>query len=346
MASARAAESGSRSSTNGRDPVRARFAPSPTGDLHLGGAYVAIASFLRAKAGDSAGTFVVRVEDLDPPRVIAGAEARILDDLAWLGVCADEGIREGGPFGPYRQSERGALYDAALASLDAHGLVYPCTCTRAEIARAASAPHEGDDGPRYPGTCRDPAKRRPDRPTALRLRVPEGTRSNQRFVDLVAGERSQNVAEIVGDFVLRRADGVHAYQLAVVVDDGAMAIDEVLRGDDLLASTPRQLLLAEMLQTARFQAPRAAVRYGHLPVVRGPDGARLAKRHEATTSGSTVRALRESGVSASEVRGALFDALGATRDGTVSDAELRDLAPWAPPSRWLHPRTPAHSLER
>ncbi len=232
------------------------------------------------------------MEDLDRPRVIPGAAERILDDLAWLGVDWDEGPRVGGLLGPYEQSARGARYDAAITRLEEQGLVYPCTCTRAEIARAASAPHAGEEGPRYPGTCRDPGNRRAGRPAALRLRVPERVIA---FHDALAGERTEDVGATVGDFVLRRADGVASYQLAVVVDDREMEIDEVVRGADLLASTARQLLLGELLGYAE------PIAWVHLPLVVGPDGERLAKRHQGRWRGSTIAELREDGVAAREI---------------------------------------------
>ncbi len=271
--------------------MRTRFAPSPTGDLHLGGALVALAAYCRAKV--HGGVFVVRMEDLDPPRVVPGAAGRILDDLRFLGLAWDEGPEVEGPYSPYVQSRCGAVYEEALARLP----TYPCTCTRAEIA--ASAPHEGEEGPRYPGTCRDPARRKA-RPAALRLRVPEGTVA---FDDLVRGRVEEDVAAVVGDFVLRRADGVFAYQLAVAVDDGRMRIDEVHRGDDLLGSTARQLLLQRLLG---LSSPR----YAHLPLVLGPDGARLAKRHQAHGAGSTIADLRARGMAPDEILGPLGHALG------------------------------------
>lgn len=252
---------------------RGRFAPSPTGDLHLGGARTALAAWLAARA--AGGRFVVRVEDLDRPRTVAGAERRILDDLAWLGLDWDEGPDAGGPYAPYRQSERQAAYDAAVAALLASGRAFRCWCSRAEVARAAAAPHgPGDDGPRYPGTCRDrraPPPGAESRLPSVRLRVdPERV----EFVDGVHGPVAQDVAAAVGDFVIRRADGVPAYQLAVVVDDAAMRISDVVRGDDLVSSTPRQLLLYRALG---LPAPR----FAHVPLVLGPDGARLSKRHGA-----------------------------------------------------------------
>jgi glutamyl-tRNA synthetase len=241
---------------------------------------------------------VLRIEDLDPPRVVPGAEAGIVRDLHWLGLDWDEGPEEGGPFGPYRQSERGKKYEEALARLEEQGLLYGCDCSRSEIARAASAPHPGEEGPRYPGTCREKGLRGPwRRPPALRFAVPEGR--EVRFVDAVYGEQREVVSERVGDFVLRRGDGVVAYQLAVVVDDLGMGIERVVRGADLLGSTARQVLLVEALGG---EAPS----YLHTPLVLGPDGARLAKR----SRGVPVADQREAGRSPEEVIGALAFLLG------------------------------------
>lgn len=217
----------------------------------------------------------MRVEDLDPPRVVAGAAERIQDDLAWLGLGGDEGPRAGGPHAPYVQSARFPLYAEALAALDAAGLTYLCDCSRAEIALAASAPHEGEDLV-YPGTCRHANPERPmRRPPAVRFRGHGG----------------------VDDFVLRRGDGVFAYQLAVSVDDLAMAIGCVVRGADLASSTPRQLAVMRALGAGDDRLPR----YVHLPLVRDARGQRLSKR----TAGASVRELRERGLSPREVLDAL-----------------------------------------
>jgi glutamyl-tRNA synthetase len=279
------------------DPgYRGRFAPSPTGDLHLGSVATALVAWLSARA--RGGVLALRVEDLDGPRVVAGAEARQLDDLRWLGLDWDEGPDAGGPQGPYRQSERGALYEAALARLADAGLVYLCDCSRAEIARVASAPHPGDEGPRYPGTCRPHgmAERRWRRPPAVRLAVPDRPVT---VADALQGTRTQNVWRTAGDFVLRRGDGVWAYQLAVVVDDLAMRVTEVVRGADLLASTPRQVLLAELLGGS-------APGFAHVPLLVGADGARLAKR----ARGTAVRDHRAAGRRPAEVVGLVAHALG------------------------------------
>jgi glutamyl-tRNA synthetase len=281
---------------------RTRFAPSPTGDLHLGGAWTALASWALARA--TGGRTVLRIEDLDPPRVLAGSAERIADDLDWLGLDSDEGPEElggrGGRFAPYMQSERAATYARAALDLEARGLVYRCDCSRAEIARAASAPHAGEEVV-YPGTCRDlPQHRAFKRPPALRLRVPRGDERTVTFDDACRGRIIERVDESAGDFVLRRGDGVFAYQLAVAVDDADMEIDLVVRGDDLLGSTARQLLLLRLL--GRAHTPR----YAHLPLVVAHDGERLAKR----TRGATVRELRARGLTPEELLGELARGLG------------------------------------
>lgn len=284
---------------------RGRFAPSPTGPLHLGNARTALVSWLAARA--ARGAYALRVEDLDGPRVRPGLEARILAELRWLGLDWDEGPDVGGPFGPYRQSERLAAHARALRTLRDEGLAYPCFCSRAEIAAAAQAPHgPADDGPRYPGTCarlgraeaeRRAAARRP----AWRFRAPPG---EVAFDDGVHGRQRVDVAREVGDFVVARADGVTAYQLAVVVDDAAMGVTEVVRGDDLLPSTGRQLLLYRALG---LPEPR----FAHVPLVVGEDGERLAKRHGALSLGE----LRERGAEPHAVVGLLAELTGLAAPG-------------------------------
>jgi len=294
-----------------RAGTRTRFAPSPTGDLHLGGALCALAS--RAVARHAGGAFVLRVEDLDPPRVVSGSADRILDDLRWLGLGWDEG--------PFFQSARASLYERAIESLMHQGLTYPCDCSRAEIARVASAPHEGEEVA-YPGTCRDKDPARPmRRPAALRLRLPDEQRV--AFEDGCQGHCEQRLGD-VGDFVLRRADGVFAYQLAVAVDDLAMRIGCVVRGADLLSSTPRQLHLMRLFGATEQELPR----YVHLPLVRGRDGLRLSKR----TPGGRVRALRDAGIDAAEILDVLARALDLRADGSPPAAWPRE--PLAVPARW------------
>jgi glutamyl-tRNA synthetase len=272
---------------------RGRFAPSPTGPIHLGTARTALVAWLAARA--RGGALVLRVEDLDAPRVRPGALERMLDDLRWLGLDWDEGPDVGGPLGPYVQSQRLARYDEAISTLEARGHLFRCTCSRKEIESVASAPH-GEDGPLYPGTCRR-APSHPERPAALRFRLER----TEGFVDAVRGPIPAGLG--AGDFVVRRADGVYAYQLAVVVDDLAMRITEVVRGDDLLGSTPRQIALARALGAE----PPA---YAHVPLVLGPDGQRLAKRH----GGATIADQREAGASPERLIGRLARSLGLRHD--------------------------------
>ena len=275
---------------------RGRFAPSPTGDLHLGSAATALVAWLSARA--AGGRLVMRVEDIDAPRVVAGSETRQLDDLRWLGLDWDEGPDVGGAHAPYRQSERSAVYDDALARLGVRGLLYYCDCSRAEIARIASAPHAGEEGPRYPGTCRafGMRERAWKRPPAIRLAVPDGV---VHVDDAIQGAFDEDVAARVGDFVLKRGDGVYAYQLACVVDDLAMGVTEVVRGADLIDSTARQVLLARLLGGT----PPA---FAHVPLVVAPDGARLAKR----AGGVTIRDHREHGRNSRDVIRMLAETLG------------------------------------
>ncbi len=290
--------------------VRTRFAPSPTGDLHVGGAWTALASWVVARR--AGGESLLRVEDIDTPRVVAGSRERIEEDLLWLGLDWDEA--------PLLQSARGPRYEEAIAALAAQGLVYPCDCSRAEIARVASAPHEGEEAV-YPGTCRDsdPA-REMKRAPALRVRVPEEVVA---FDDAVFGRVAQNLAREAGDFVLRRGDGVYAYQLAVVVDDAASGITDVVRGRDLAASTARQIWLARALG-----APTPS--YAHVPLVVAPGGARLEKR----TRGAKIRDLREAGVPAATILGALAHGLGLTPSPAPSTAAAIAAKPG--PIAWRH----------
>lgn len=285
-------------------PYRGRFAPSPTGLLHLGSARTALVAWLRARSRD--GAFVLRMEDLDPPRVVDGAADAIVRDLKWLGLDWDEGPDVGGPFAPYTQSERRSHYNAALRTLERTGYVYPCTCSRKEIAAVASAPHGlADEGPRYPGTCRAGVSH-PDRTPSLRFRMPEPA---PFFVDGIYGATA---SEAAGDFVVMRADGFYAYQLAVVVDDLAMQITEVVRGEDLRDSTPRQIALAHALSAA-------APLYMHVPLMLGPDGERLSKRHASTA----IAELRDQGQSAEQIVGRLAFTLGLVPDeASVSAREL------------------------
>lgn len=283
-----------------------RYAPSPSGDLHIGNLRTALLAWMFARS--SGRDFRMRVEDLD--RVREGAERRQLDDLAALGIDWDPPL--------VRQSERRAVYEAAVSGLVARGLTYECFCTRREIAEAASAPH-GTPG-LYPGTCRDltdeeRAARREERPAALRLAA-----GAVEFTvrDLLHGEYTG----AVDDLVLVRNDGVPAYNLAVVVDDGAMDVDQVVRGDDLLGSAPRQAYLATLLGIT----PPV---YAHVPLALNAAGARLAKRDGAVT----LADLHTLGWSTADVVAAIADSLGmAARDaaGMLAEFDPATLprAPW------------------
>src|SRR5262249_31140094 len=214
----------------------------------------------------------------------------------------DEGPDVGGDFGPYRQSERQARYDEALRTLHERGLVYFCDCSRSEIAREASAPHPGEEGPRYSGRCREWGMRERDwkRSPAVRLAAPDRAVT---VADRFQGEASENVWRSVGDFVLRRGDGIYAYQLAVVVDDLAMGVTEIVRGADLLSSAPRQALLAELLG-------RPSIPFAHHAMIVGEGGERLAKR----ARGVSLRDHREDGVRPEVIVGSIAVALGLVPD--------------------------------
>jgi glutamyl-tRNA synthetase len=321
---------------------RGRFAPSPTGSLHLGGLATAIFAFASVK--QRGGRLVLRVEDLDRPRVVPGALEEQLADLAYAGLSFDEGPDRGGQHGPYVQSERVPLYEAVLESLVRQGLVYACDCSRAEVRAAAtvateaSAPHVGEDGPRYSGRCRDrvtpsPASAaRPLRRTAaLRLltsAAPVTTR------DRLRGELEEVVQESVGDFVLQRADGLFAYQLAVAVDDAAMEITEVVRGADLASSAGRQVYLMQLLGA---RPPE----YLHLPLVVGEGGAKISKRD----GGFAVRAYRDRGISGPDLVRAVAAAYGHPIDPR-EPAPLFALARSFDPRRWPIGAVPLDQLRR
>ncbi len=269
---------------------RGRIAPSPTGFLHLGHAATFLRAFRRCEA--AGGVMVYREEDLDGPRCRAEYALAAREDLRWLGIRWAEGPDVGGPVGPYVQSERMTLYRERLKELIRSGLVYPCTCTRGEIARALGAPHEGEEEPVYPGTCRGRLGGHAEDATTFRqnwrFRVPTGRVVS--FEDGFCGSRKAVAGKEFGDFLVWRKDGFPAYQLAVVVDDEWMRISEVVRGEDLVMSTFRQILLYEAFD---FAAPK----FAHAPLVRDAQGKRLAKRDDARS----IRALMESGHSSLEV---------------------------------------------
>lgn len=271
-----------------------RYAPSPTGPLHVGNLRTALAAWLFARSDGA--RFLVRVEDLDASRVRPGVEAAQLADLAALGLDHD------GPV--VRQSERRALHEGAIERLDGDGRLYPCFCTRAEIREAASAPHGALPEGAYPGTCREltaarrAQREREGRPPALRLGAGA---ARITFDDRLHGAQHG----VVDDLVVRRNDGIAAYNLAVVVDDADQGVDEVVRGDDLLDTTPRQLLLADLLDL-----PRPA--HVHVALVLAPDGERLAKRHGAVTLADRIAA----GETPADVRAWCARTLGLAADLT------------------------------
>jgi glutamyl/glutaminyl-tRNA synthetase len=271
-------------------PYRGRLAPSPTGLLHIGHACTFWTAYQRALA--HGGTLVFRNEDLDPQRSEAKFADAMLEDLRWLGIRWQEGPDVGGRFAPYEQSRRREFYLAAWRTLRDGGFIYPCTCSRKDLATAAAAPNEGDDEPLYPGRCRgkigEAARHESPAGVNWRFRVPDGEEIT--FDDLHLGRQSSVAGDDFGDFVVWRRDDVPAYQLAVVADDAAMQITEVVRGADLLKSTARQLLLIRALGL-----PVPA--YYHCDLLRDEVGVRLAKRHDALS----VRSLREQGYSSPQV---------------------------------------------
>lgn len=250
-----------------------RFAPSPTGRMHLGNVYAALKSWLSVRR--QGGRWILRIEDLDPERSRREYAEQLEDDLRWLGLDWDEGGLAGvGEHGPYCQSLRGEIYEEALARLRATGLTYACTCTRAELL-VSSAPHRSDGSIVYGGRCRPSvmpcfAPEPPGR-HAVRICVPD---REILFRDRTFGLQRVNLARECGDFVLRRADGAWAYQLAVVVDDALMGVTEVVRGEDLLLSAARQIYLYGLLG---YRAPE----FAHIPLLLNADGQRLAKRDAA-----------------------------------------------------------------
>ena len=268
---------------------RGRLAPSPTGLLHIGHARTFWTAAERARKHN--GVLILRNEDLDPQRCRSEFSSAMYEDLRWLGIEWTEGPDRSGPFAPYAQSERRAFYREAWKKLRADGWIYPCSCSRKDLAAAAAAPNEGDDEPMYPGTCR----RRPDADrfdstvgVNWRFRVPDG--QTLEFVDGNLGPQSFVAGRDFGDFVVWRRDDVPAYQLAVTLDDALMQITEVVRGADLLKSTARQLLI---FQALGYGTPD----YYHCTLVRDSSGMRMAKRHDS----ASIRHLREQGLTPAQL---------------------------------------------
>lgn len=262
-------------------PLRCRLAPSPTGKQHLGNARTFLIAWLSCRSRN--GHLILRIEDIDSPRVKPEATQQIYDDLRWLGLEWDEG--------PVVQTERLAIYEEYLRCLQQHELVYPCTCTRTDILAAASAPHLEHEGPAYPGTCAGRTvsdAKTLDRPYAWRFRIDDAP----SFEDGFLGETFSDIRKVGGDFVVWKAANAPAYQLAVVVDDALQGITEVVRGDDLVPSTPRQILL---YRAFGWEIPR----FIHVPLVVGPDGGRLAKRHGE----ARISSFRERGMAPEKLLG-------------------------------------------
>jgi glutamyl-tRNA synthetase len=305
------------SSLSNPRPYRGRLAPSPTGLLHLGHARTFWIAAQRV--AEHQGQLILRNEDLDAQRCRAEFVAAMIEDLRWLGIEWVEGPDRGGPFGPYVQSERRGLYLEAWKRLRGQGLIYPCTCSRKDVAQATSAPNDGDDEPLYSGRCRPGSEQRgcappgriedpalpkqertaeaafaacPDGPAGINWRFWVADGEEICFTDLHLGPQRMVAGRDVGDFIVWRRDDVPAYQLAVVVDDAAMRITEVVRGADLLKSTARQILL--------FRALGLTIPdYYHCDLVRDEAGVRLAKRHDALS----IRKLRGLGWTPGRVRG-------------------------------------------
>lgn len=313
-------------------PVVGRLAPSPTGLLHLGNAWAFLLAWLSARS--RGGRVLLRMEDLDPQRSRPGFAAAIVEDLHWLGLDWDAGPEDGSALsspdgGPLVQSRRGHIYAEAMARLEAAGLTYPCFCSRKELRQLASAPHAGEEGPAVPDPCRslgDAERERllaSGRHAALRLKSPDEA---VRFNDRLQGPQAFTPEAFGGDFALRRSDGVVAYQLAVAVDDGLMGVTEVVRGRDLLPSTPRQLLVMRFLGLT----PPA---YAHIPLLLDAGGERLAKRHASLS----LAALRAAGARPEAVVGYLGRLAGINPGGGPARPQelVARFAPAALPRRDL-----------
>ena len=293
---------------------RGRFAPSPTGQLHVGNALSALVAWLSIRC--QKGVFVYRVEDIDQDRVLPDAAAGQMEDLKWLGIDWDEGPIRGGAFGPYKQSSRGDKYERALQKLRLKDRIFPCRLSRKDLASISSAPHGVDaQYSPYPVSLR-PTSLPPDwfhtiSDTNIRFRVKQGSVAYQ---DLLFGLFEEDVLQTCGDFVVKRRDGMYAYQLAVVVDDIGMRISEVVRGADLLTSTARQIQL--------FQALEADVPlFGHVPLVLNVADEKLSKRDKVMT----LQSLRQAGVKPEQLIGFLGKSIGLI--DSVSNKTPADLIP-------------------
>ena len=286
-----------------------RFAPTPSGRMHLGNVFSALMAWASVRSQN--GSLILRVEDLDIRAHNPQYTSLLLDDLQWLGLTWDKG--------PYYQSKRTEFYQEALSDLRQQGLLYPCFCSRADL-HAAQAPHASDGTYVYAGTCRNLSQSEREELSAhkipaIRMQVPN---TIYTFEDRVYGSTSQNLAESCGDFIVQRADGVFAYQLAVVVDDADMGITEVVRGSDLLSSTPRQLYLQDVLGLSHPV-------YAHLPLLVAPDGRRLSKRNHDLDLG----VFRSQGKTPEEILGFLAYCVGLTEENEpLSAVQIANRFSW------------------
>ncbi|MBR3328531.1 MAG: tRNA glutamyl-Q(34) synthetase GluQRS [Atopobiaceae bacterium] len=296
------------------ETVVGRFAPTPSGRMHAGNVFAALMAWLGVRS--AGGRMVLRIEDLDPRAHRPEATRQLLDDLRWLGLDWDEG--------PYYQSKRTEVYVEALRSLKERGLTYPCFCTRAEL-HAATAPHASDGTVLYAGTCRglspdEVARKKETRAPATRLIVPgeDDPAGTIAFYDLVYGPQREVLAHSCGDFLVRRSDGIMAYQLAVVVDDALMGITQVVRGNDLLGSTARQIYLQRLLG---YDQPV----YAHVPLLVAPDGRRLSKRDKDLDLGE----IRAHDAGPERLLGRLAATVGLAQDGEeVTASQLVSRFSW------------------
>jgi len=310
--------------------LRGRFAPSPTGLIHVGSARTALVSWLSVRKGG--GVFIWRLEDLDPPREVPGTADAARRDLAWLGLDWDEGPDLGGPYGPYRQSERSDVYEAALERLAASHDLFPCSHSRKDLLEIASAPHGRGSLPPYPASLRprdlpvDWFACHQSADASLRFRIRD---EPVHWTDRVLGPQTERVNQTTGDFVLKRRDGLYAYQLAVVADDIAMDVTEVVRGADLLDSTARQIQLIEALGGT-------VPEYAHLPLAINEQGEKLSKRDQ----GLTLAELREANIRPDMLCGHLAFSLGLVAEpAPTTPVALIDSFAWERihPEPWIVP---------